>query len=157
MRLFLSICSLFVFFCITSNAQEYIQVKQSCAMCYGYGKITTMYGPAYCPNCHGSGAVIVTVPNPDYKPVSNGPSFKNKQPYAAEWNLFRPIRTVIGTRSNMLSWAPPSRKNAPNSLSCGSFSGVAGILTKDGAQAISSWVCCLLSLLTACLTSFLEL
>lgn len=84
MKLFLSICSLFVFFCITSNAQEYIQVKQSCAMCYGYGTITTMYGPAYCPNCHGSGVVIVTVPNPDYKPGSNGPSFKNKQPYAAE-------------------------------------------------------------------------
>lgn len=51
-------------------AQQYVNVKQVCPQCQGYGVIASYYGPIYCPICGGNGAVVVTVPNPEYNNVT---------------------------------------------------------------------------------------
>ncbi len=66
MKKAICISVMFFSFLLSVNAQQYVNVKQACPQCNGYGVVTTYYGPMYCPNCGGSGAVIITVPNPSY-------------------------------------------------------------------------------------------
>lgn len=66
-----------VFVCILSaNAQQYVNVKQMCPQCMGYGAVASYYGPVYCSVCGGSGAVVVTIANPQYY---NNISFQGAQ------------------------------------------------------------------------------
>ena len=73
-----SIFLLFVFACLSvvSNAQEFITVPQKCPQCWGYGALSTYYGPVTCPSCGGHGAIQVTYRNPYYNP--NNISFRGE-------------------------------------------------------------------------------
>ena len=39
--------------------EEYVVVNERCMNCYGYGTVTTMYGPQICNQCGGQGVVSV--------------------------------------------------------------------------------------------------
>ena len=57
-----------------AKAQEFITVTQACPQCWGYGMVTSYYGPVYCPGCGGMGRIQMTIRNPYYNP--NNVSFQ---------------------------------------------------------------------------------
>lgn len=61
---------------VVSNAQEFITVTQRCPQCWGYGALSTYYGPVTCPSCAGHGAIQMTYRNPYYN--SNNVSFRGE-------------------------------------------------------------------------------
>lgn len=67
MKKFICIIIFLYYAFLSMDAQQYAR----CPQCYGYGTVTTFYGPMYCPTCGGSGVVI----------VSNNPIFQGASDY----------------------------------------------------------------------------
>lgn len=63
-------------FVVTTNAQQYINVKCTCPQCMGYGVVASYYGLVYCPSCCGRGYFVTTIPNPNYNPYGSNVNFQ---------------------------------------------------------------------------------
>ena len=72
----------------------YSQTAVTCPRCWGYKMVTSMYGPVICPDCFGTGQIIVySNPTPNtsntYTPTQNTSNDQQqKDKYVCDVNLY---------------------------------------------------------------------